>query len=356
MPVVSASRLEEFVTDIARAGGSSGKEAGQIARQLLGANLRGHDSHGVGMMPAYVNALQFGKLSANQHVSVVQENGSMLLLDGNAGYGQVIGEEAMEKAITVAKADGMCLMSLRNSHHLGRIGAWGEQATDAGLISIHWVNGITRIPSTAPFGGSDARFITNPYCTAIPATPDHPRMVLDMATTKVAMGKLRVAYNKGVEVPPGCVIDSEGNPTLDPSVMYEEPRGAMLPMGDHKGYGLALVCEILAGALSGGGTFLPDRSDGFSIINNMLTILVDPDRLCDRTALMTEVDAFIKHVKQSPPAPGVDEVMIPGDPERKAMADRLANGVPVDDATWEEMVQAAIQVGMDEAAARAYAA
>lgn len=355
MPTIAAEKLEGFVAEIARAGGSSDAEAGKIGHQLVGANLRGHDSHGIGMMPAYVNALQFGKLKPNQHVSVVRDDGAILQLDGNAGYGQVIGEEAMEKGIAVAKTQGLCLMSLRNSHHLGRIGAWGEQATDEGLISIHWVNAITRMPLVAPHGGSDARFTTNPYCTAVPATPGHPRMVLDMATTKVAMGKVRVAHNKGVELPPDCLIDPDGNRTLNPSVMFDEPRGAMLAMGEHKGYGLALVCEVLAGALSGGGSFLPERSDGHSIINNMLTILVDPDRLTDRTALMSELDGFISYVKQSPPAPGVEEVMIPGDPERKSMAERLANGVPVDDTTWEEMVQAAVQVGMDEGKARAWA-
>lgn len=352
MPTIEAERLVRLVEAIARAGGSDEREAALVAKQLVDANLAGHDSHGVGMMPTYVNALQFGQLGPNRHVSVVRDEGVFLHLDGNVGYGQVIGGEAMALAIEKAGREGLCLLSLRNSHHLGRIGAWGEQAADAGLISIHWVNGITRMPLVAPYGGSDARYTTNPYCTAIPATPEHPRLVLDMATTKVAMGKVRVAFNKGVEVPPECLIDPAGNMTTDPAVMFQEPRGAMLSMGLHKGYGLALVCEILAGALSGGGTFLPERSDGFSVINNMLAIVVDPGRLADRTALMREIDAFIRHVKASPAAPWTDEVMIPGDPERKARAHRERHGIEIDETSFEELVAAAMQVGISEATAR----
>lgn len=355
MPTIDADRLTSFVAAMARAGGSDEREAGLVAINLVEANLKGHDSHGLGMMPTYANALQFGKLTPNQHVSVVRDDGSMLLLDGNAGYGQVIGGEAMALTIDRARRDGLCLMSLRNTHHLGRIGAWGEQAADAGMISIHWVNGITRMPLVAPYGGSDARFTTNPYCTAIPETPDHPRIVFDMATTKVAMGKVRVAHNKGETMPPDCLIDRNGEMTTDPGVMFEEPTGAMMSVGQHKGYGLALICEILAGALSGGGAFLPDRSDGFSIINNMLTIVVDPARLGDRGAFLSEIDDFIRHVKASPAATWAGEVMVPGDPERRSEAERRANGVPVDETTWEEMVAAAVQLGMPEAEARAFA-
>ncbi len=224
MPVIQAGRMEEFVAAVVRANGSSDEESEMVAGNLVRANLKGHDSHGVGLIPTYVNALQFGKLRPNKHVTVVTDEGAMLLLDGNAGYGQAIGIEAMNLGIERAKSHGLCLMSLRNTHHLGRIGEWGELAADAGLISIHWVNGITKMPLVAPFGGSDARYTTNPYCTAIPETPDHPRIIFDMATTKVAQGKIRVAFNKGVEVPPDCLIDAKGNMTTDPSVMFENPR------------------------------------------------------------------------------------------------------------------------------------
>lgn len=355
MPTIASDRMEAFVASIVRANGSSDEEAALVASNLVRANLKGHDSHGVGLIPTYVNAQHFGKLRPNRQMSVIKDDGAILLLDGNAGFGQVIGIEAMKLGIERAKQHGLCLMSLRNTHHLGRIGEWGEMAADEGLISIHWVNGITKMPLVAPYGGSDARYTTNPYCTAIPETPDHPRIIFDMATTKVAQGKVRVAYNKGVPVPPDCLIDSKGVMTTDPSVMFEEPTGALMSVGAHKGYGLALICEILAGGLSGGGTFLPQRSDGWSIINNMLTIIVDPARLGDTGTLFSEIDDFIRYVKASPPAPGVDEVMVPGDPERKSTAERSVSGLPIDDQTWEELVQAAVQSGLDEAEARAFA-
>lgn len=352
MPTIASDRMEAFVASIVRANGSSDEEAALVASNLVRANLKGHDSHGVGLIPTYVNAQHFGKLRPNRQMSVIKDDGAILLLDGNAGFGQVIGIEAMKLGIERAKQHGLCLMSLRNTHHLGRIGEWGEMAADEGLISIHWVNGITKMPLVAPYGGSDARYTTNPYCTAIPETPDHPRIIFDMATTKVAQGKVRVAYNKGVPVPPDCLIDSKGVMTTDPSVMFEEPTGALMSVGAHKGYGLALICEILAGALSGGGTFQPDRADGFSIINNMMAVLIDPARLGDSGALGAEIDLMQNYVTASPPAPGVDQVMVPGDPERKARAERLENGLPVDDTTCEEMIAAAVQVGMSEANAR----
>jgi len=352
MPMIMPDRMTAFVEAMVMAGGSTAGEARQVAEHLVDANLAGHDSHGVGMMPTYVNALQFGKLAADQQVSVIRDDGVFLQLDGNAGYGQSVGVQAMDMAIAKAEDHGCCILSLRNSHHLGRIGAWAEMAARKGLIAVHWVNAITRFPLVAPFGGSDARFTTNPYCTAVPATPERPMLVLDMATTKVALGKVRVAYNKGVPVPEGSLIDHEGRATTDPAAMYEEPQGAMMSMGEHKGYGLALICEILAGALSGGGTFQPDRADGFSIINNMMAVLIDPARLGDSGALGTEIDLMQNYVTASPPAPGVDQVMVPGDPERKARAERLENGLPVDDTTCEEMIAAAVQVGMSEANAR----
>lgn len=348
MPIIAAERLEALGARILRAGGSDDAEAATVAFRLVEANLLGHDSHGIGMIPAYVNALQNGRLRPGRHVAELRRDGPMVLLDGQVGYGQVIGAEAMEVAIATARQHGLCLLSLRNSHHLGRIGAWGEMAADAGFISIHWVNVVARVAAVAPFGGSDARFSTNPYCTAVPATATHPRFVLDMATTKVAMGKVRVAHNTGTEVPPDALIGPDGVMTTDPGVMFREPRGALLSMGLHKGYGLAMVCEILAGALSGGGTGLPRHSDGASIINNMLAIVIDPARLADRTAMMAEIDAFISHVKQSPPAPGVDRVMMAGDPERAAREQRLAIGIEVDDTTLAELVAAAAALGVTE--------
>src|SRR5688500_1801222 len=187
--------LTRAIEAIVGAGGSDAGEARLVAENLVTANLLGHDSHGIGMIPRYVDALLEGGLSVNQHPRVKLDSGAMLSLDGCQGYGQVIGHEAMAMAIERAKAHGLCIMALGRSHHLGRIGQWGEQAVNQGLVSIHFVNVISRA-IVAPHGGADARFGTNPVCIAIPV-PGEPPFVLDMATSAVAQGKVRVAHNKG---------------------------------------------------------------------------------------------------------------------------------------------------------------
>src|SRR6185369_15387775 len=190
--------LTKAVEAVVAAGGSEPREAKLVAENLVMANLLGHDSHGIGMIPRYIDSLLEGGLKVNQHPKVQLDTGALLALDGCQGYGQVIGQEAMAMAIERAKKHGSCVMTLDRSHHLGRIGQWGEQALAEGLISIHFVNVISRA-IVAPYGGADARFGTNPVCIAIPL-PGEPPFVLDMATSAVAQGKIRVAHNKGDKV------------------------------------------------------------------------------------------------------------------------------------------------------------
>jgi uncharacterized oxidoreductase len=244
----------------------------------------------------------------------------------------------------------VAVLGLANSHHIGRIGAWAEQCLDAGLVSIHFVNVISE-PIVAPFGGSDGRFVTNPMCVGIPMGAGADPIVLDFATSRIAMGKVRVAYNKGQPVLPGTLIDADGHPTNDPGTMFREPHGALLPFGEHKGYGLAVACEILAGALTGGIT-LHDKPNPNAIINNMLSFVVDPERLGTAARLTAQARAFADWVKASPPAPGQDagqRVMLPGDPERAWRRQRLADGIPIDATTWAQLLQAGTRLGLTEA-------
>ena len=346
---IEPERLRSVVRAICRQTGSEDREADLVAHHLVLANLSGHDSHGAGMIPAYMTSLQGGGLQVNQHVSVDSDSGPILSLNGNAGYGQVIGDEAMARGIARVAEQGVAVVALKNSHHLGRIGSWGEQCAVAGMVSIHYVNAPAYRPIVAPFGGSDARYSTNPYCTAVPATDSNPAMIFDMATSNIAMGKVRVAHNKGVDVPPGSLIDADGNETNDPGVMYRDPRGALRSVGNHKGYGLALVCELLAGALTNGGGQLPERPTGPIIVNNMLSVILDPKAIGEVGFFLQEIDKITEYVTASPPAPGVDEVMVPGDPERKMRAERQANGIPIDDQSWRQIVDAAGQVGLASA-------
>ena len=342
--LLSADRLEAAVRTVVLAGGSSDYEAELVATNLVGANLAGHDSHGIGMIPRYASALVAGGLRVNQHPTVRVDAGAILTIDGNRGYGQVIGKETMELAIERARQHGSSIVGLSRAHHLARIGQWAEQAAEAGLVSIHFVNVMTR-PLVAPWGGSDARHGTNPFCVGVPRR-DAPPIVLDFATSRIAQGKARVAYNKRVPVPPGTVIDDAGRPTTDPRFAVLRPLGALLPFGEHKGSGLALICEILGGALAGGGTWHQPDDGRIDVVNGMLSVLIDPSRLGTAETLFDETDRFVEWFKASAAADGFDRVRIAGEPERESRARRLAEGIPVDRNTWEEIVAAGEKLGV----------
>lgn len=343
---LSPEELRRVARVILEAGGSERPEAEVVSDHLVLANLSGHDSHGVGMLPTYVRNLRNGLLFPNRKPELVQDSGAILVFDGQRGYGQAVGRLAMLAAIERCQTTGLVLMTLRNAHHIGRVGTYGEMAADAGLVSMHFVNVTDHDPIVAPFRGSDARFVTNPVCLVMPGTENQPPIILDMATSKIAAGKARVAFNKGEEVSEGTLIDSSGRPTRDPSVLFEQPSGALLPFGEHKGYGLALFGELLGGLLSGGGTIQPGNPRQGSIINNMLTVLIDPARLVDTTWMAAEIEAFVEHCKASPPAKSDEPVLVPGDPERQSRIDR-ASAIPIDTETWEQILKAAEILGVD---------
>jgi uncharacterized oxidoreductase len=328
--------------------GSAPREVELVAENLLQANLTGHDSHGIGMLPRYTNAYLEGGLRPNAHVRTRLDSGTLLALDGQAGFGQVVGYEAMRLGIERAREHGSCIVALANAHHLCRIGAWAEMAVAEGLISIHFVNVISR-PIVAPWGGRDARFGTNPFAVGIPV-PGREPVILDMATSVVAQGKTRVAYNKGEALAPGQLLDDRGEPTTDPRYGVVEPLGALRTFGEHKGYGLALVCELLGGALAGGLAVHGAGTGAQRVLNGMLTILLDPARLGDAGAFGAETTAFLDWVRGSPAQAGADHVRIAGEPERESRARRLAEGIPVDSNTWSELLASATKLGRDPAA------
>ena len=334
--------LTRAVEAIVAAGGSNADEARLVAENLVTANLLGHDSHGIGMIPRYIDAVLEGGLEPNQHPKVMVDAGALLALDGCKGYGQVIGRDSMQMAIERAKKFGSCVMTLGNSHHLGRIGAWAEMAVAEGFVSIHFVNVISHA-RVAPHGGRDARFGTNPCCIGVPLPGEAP-FILDYATSAVAQGKMRVAHNKGEKVPPGRLIDTEGNPTTDPRYAVVPPYGAMLPFGEYKGFGMAMACELLGGALTGGGTWHYEESSKQRVLNGMLAIVIDAKRLGTAGAFERETRLFLDWLRKSRPAPGFDRVRIAGEPEREMRAKRSRDGVPVDETTWEEIQRAADKV------------
>jgi uncharacterized oxidoreductase len=347
---VEAGALEGFVRAIVGATGSTRQEAAEVAAHLLEANLQGHDSHGIMLLPRYVQHVREGKLHPNAAPTPVRQEASLALFDGRMGYGQHVGRIAMDWAIGAARQHGHAVMGLRNVHHIGRVGTYGEQAARAGMISVHFVNGVSGPPAVAPFGGSAARLSTNPVCVTIPpAEPDGQPLVLDFATSAIALGKCRVAFNAGRAVPDGALVDADGQPTNDPGVLYRgEPRGALLSFGAHKGYGLALVCELLAGALLGGATaWRPEMRDR-GIVNSWLAFVLDPARFGDIEAFRAELAAVIADVKSSPPADPDSPVLVAGEKERITKARRLAGGVPVDANTWSMLVETARGLGIND--------
>jgi len=345
MHVIALPHLQAAMRLLVCGFGSSEAEVEAVAGNLIEANLTGHDSHGIGMLPRYAEAYLEGGLKPNTHVRTVLDAGALLRLDGGAGFGQVVGHEAMALGIARAREHGSCIVALGNAHHLGRIGAWAEQAATAGLVSLHFVNVIAR-GIVAPFGGADARFGTNPFCAGVPFAGREP-VILDFATSVIAQGKTRVAMNKGELVPPDHLIDDRGRPTREPRFSVVPPFGALLTMGAHKGYGLALMCELLGGALAAGMTQRDHDSSHKRILNGMFSVLVDPAALGNRAAFEAEALAFIAWVKASPPREGVDAVLIAGEPERAMRQHRTAQGVPVDAATWQEILDAARKLGVD---------
>ena len=336
--------LTRAIAAIAAAGGSDPAEAQGVAENLVMANLTGHDSHGIGMMPRYVEALLERGLHPNRRVEVKLDAGSLLVLDGGAGYGQSIGLQATRMAIERALSHGVSITALGNSHHLGRIGHWAELAIEQGLVSLHFVNVIS-FARVAAYGGADGRFGTNPVCIGIPL-PGEPPFVLDMATSAVAQGKLRVAHNKGAKIPLGWLLDREGNPTDEPRWGVVQPFGAMQTFGGHKGYGLAVACELLGGALTAGGTWHYPEGTKRRVLNGMLSILIDPAKLGTRDAFEREAREYLDWIRKSPSAPGFDRVRIAGEPERETRAQRERDGIPVDDETWREIGTAAAKLGL----------
>lgn len=343
--VIERAALVALVEQIFTAQNADPDTANTVAEHLVEANLKGHDSHGVGMIPAYVANLKAELLKPKAGMKVLRDNGAVVMIDGQYGFGQRVGKETTEFAIERAKEIGLVCVGLRNAHHLGRIGTYGEQCAAAGLISTHYVNVVGHAPVVSPFGSRDARMITNPFCAVVPRR-DGPPVILDMATSQVAMGKVRVAYHKGQPVPPGALVDHEGLPTTDAKVLYEEPRGTLGPFGGHKGYGLAMLCELLGGALAGEWTMQPANPRSQNIVNNMLMFVLNPEATGNAEGFQDEVTAMVDYLHSATPAADTDKVRVPGDPERESRATRMAQGIPIDGSSWGAILQAAASAGL----------
>ncbi|HRK24725.1 MAG TPA: Ldh family oxidoreductase, partial [Beijerinckiaceae bacterium] len=272
----TADELTDLTIRIFTAAGWSRQEAEDLAEHLVLANLSGHDSHGVGMIPAYIQAWQDGLLSPRNRPEVRRDGAPFLVIDAKIALGQPAAKAAVGRAIAMAGQSGVCLLNLINANHMGRIGHYAEMAAAAGMIGLFWVNVAGRPSVVASFGARESRFGTNPHAIGIPNGAEP--LILDFATSRMAHGKARVAFNKGERVPEGYLIDEQGKPTTDPAVVQGARSGALLPFGDHKGAGIAIVVEILAAALAQ-GAIIPETPVKSWIINNLFGLIFDPARL-----------------------------------------------------------------------------
>jgi len=350
-----AATLQRFIADIFAAAGCTAEEASGIARHLLSANLTGHDSHGVIRVPRYVFWMGQGFVRAGQRIATVRETATHALVDGNLGFGQTIGEQAVDLGIAKARQAGLSVVGLRNSGHLGRIGDWGERAAEAGLVSIHFVN-VAGGELVAPFGGTSRRFSTNPVCIAAP-TGNGGLLLLDFATSMVAEGKVLVASNGGKQVPEGALIEPDGRLSTDPRTLYgdyagthvrdaAQGAGALRAFGEHKGSGLAFMCEILAGCLTGGATSGPiPGGKRTGIANAMLSIYLDPGAFGAAGFAQAARD-YAAYFKSSRPAAPGGEVLVPGEPEARTRAARLAAGIPLQAQTWAAIQATGRELGL----------
>ncbi len=343
--------LRRLVREMVTRAGWTADEAEETAHHLVLANLSGHDSHGVGMLPLYFTSLADGNLKPDTKSHDRLDAAPFLIIDANVALGQPTARDAVRRAASMAQDGGVAILNLLDAHHIGRIGHYAEIAAEAGLISLFWVNVAGRPPIVAPYAAKQARFGTNPHAIGIPVPGGEP-IILDFATSRMAHGKARVALNKGVPVPPGFIIDGEGSPTTDPAHVFPhaipgKPLGALLPFGDHKGAGLSLVVELLSAGLVGAAR-IDEKPQKSWIINSLFGVLIDPARLePDAELRRSRIESYLDFVRAAEPLDPASPVLAPGDKERATRIERARAGIPLDDETWVQIRDAAARYGID---------
>lgn len=351
---IPADTLRRVIGETFQAAGCTPEEAGRIATYLVKANLTGHDSHGVIRTWRYLKMLSEGAVHANRNITVVLETEGLAVVDGNHGFGQTVGPQVVQLGIAKAKKTGAAIVALRSAGHLGRIGDFAEMAAAAGIVSIHLVN-VSGSELVAPYGARERRMSTNPLAIGVPRPGQEP-LILDFATSVVAEGKVAVAFDGGATLPAGALIDEHGNLSADPAVFYgprkpgETPnvttgKGAIRAMGEHKGSGLSIMMELLAGALTGSGCSGPAPR---RFANGMLSIYLDPAVVDTKKTFVAEVGQYVDFIRSAKAITPGGEVLLPGEPERRREAQRLAEGIELPEATWKEILASAGRAGLSQ--------
>lgn len=340
------AKLTALTHSILTAFGCEKSEADIVTDHLVGANLAGHDSHGVGVLPMYGEQVKDGNLIPNQTPTFSDPVGAVTLVNANRGFGHRMTLLALDHAMQTIDQHKVAILGMRNSGHISRTGTYAEYCAARGFVSLHFVNVVGHSPLVAPFGSKQTGFSTNPVSMAMPVANKAVPM-LDMATSTVAFNKVRVANNKGEQVPEGCLLDAEGQPTTDPKPMAENRVGALTTFGEHKGSGLAIFAELLAGALVSDATVATAEHIPHGAINSMLSVIVDPAAFDDPEAVAKRTLEFCNSISQCAPASGVDKVLLPGEPEHISRAKR-ASGIPIDPETLEQLIKTGTNFNINE--------
>ena len=345
MPVFTPEYLHKVTYHIFVAKGTPEAEADTVARHLVKANLTGHDSHGVIAIPTYAQRIDVGHIVPGAPFAVEKEATCTAVINGNWGFGFVVTERAMQMAIDKARDHGVAAITVHHQSHIGRLGDYPTMALREGMIGMITADSGASPKHVAPFGGRARRLGTNPICIGMPSELDGP-VLLDMATSTVALGKISLARSRNESIPVGWIVDKDGKETTDPNDYYS--GGAILPLGvdqGHKGYGLSFMVEVFSGLLTGLGFGIDPQAkhnDGcfISVYN------VEHFRPLDQ--FKKEMAEFVQFVKTSPPAAGFNEVLYPGEIEYRTEQRRQQEGIFVEDATWQQITNIMRELGVLE--------
>jgi LDH2 family malate/lactate/ureidoglycolate dehydrogenase len=340
MKLIGAEALSSLAESILRAVNVPEDKARLVAASLVAANLRGVDSHGVQLLPYYVEQLECGDMSKTADGHIVSEAGPCVVYDGENGMGQPIAETCCAHGVRIASQQGMSMVVARESNHFGAAAFWAQKYSSEGLIGIVVCNASPMVP---PWQGKQTRFGTNPICMAVPGG----RWLLDMATTTVALGKIYKASINGQEsIPEGWAMDAEGVPTTSVATAL---TGLVAPLGGYKGSGLAVMVEILCAVLSGGAMSAElgkIRQRGRPVRCSQMFLGIDVARFMPIEEFEARMERLAKMVKSTPPAKGYTEVLLAGEPEWRMEEERRANGIPIEDGTWTLLADTAARLGV----------
>lgn len=344
MPTLTPAQIRTLVTRLLIAQKVPAAEAETVAIELCDANLVGHDSHGVMRIVQYSQMIADGFVRPGSQSEVVKESATSAVIDGHFNFGQVTASVGLALAINKARAQGAATVLMRNCNHVGRLGSYTEKAAREGFVAMMAVNA-PGPGGVAPFGGMERRLGTNPISIAAPAVPS--ALVLDMTTSATAEGKLRVAHQKGEQVPEGMMIDGHGRPSTNPGDYYTKPYGAILPLGGaslgHKGFGLSVMIDVVCGILSNSGIAREDLPRG---ANGVWLYLLSIESFLPRSEYDAWMEKYVAYIKGCPRLPGVQEILMPGEIEVRRQQQRAQEGVPVPDETWRQITELAAKLGV----------